>query len=393
MTKSNLDKHMRKHNLFLCVFCMKLFHQPEELKEHECTERKAKTPYLHCPKCLKVLSNSWSLQRHMKIHKDLSESTLDEVEKVIMESKVNAIDVIDDKSTLSDDAKNLIEEMLPKTVIYEASSSLEMSIEAPNGKHLYRCIVCAKMFKNPNALEKHLRKIHTVYTVSNDYKPEKKVQSVNSQKKTAPIKPSVAKALATKLTQKNKKSTAESRIYVNTTTGAISTTPPEHTPRHYTKRKNVVNAQPSVTTPPPPQPSSSSATVKDPANKQHSIIIISNLELTNNNLIDTSQLFLNNNNNLSNKIDVKVLNSTDKLPKLVPISNHNMEAPKPTLNSIIEEVLEEDQADLLTLSPIKMDTPTLNAINQPSNDIRNEGLFCDLDDDVDDIQVCVSPQK
>lgn len=47
-----------------------LFQLAEELKDHECTERKSKTAYLHCPKCLKVLSNSWSLQRHMKIHKD-----------------------------------------------------------------------------------------------------------------------------------------------------------------------------------------------------------------------------------------------------------------------------------------------------------------------------------
>lgn len=52
------------------LFFLQLFQLAEELKDHECTERKSKTAYLHCPKCLKVLSNSWSLQRHMKIHKD-----------------------------------------------------------------------------------------------------------------------------------------------------------------------------------------------------------------------------------------------------------------------------------------------------------------------------------
>uniref|UniRef100_A0A182SC40 Uncharacterized protein n=1 Tax=Anopheles maculatus TaxID=74869 RepID=A0A182SC40_9DIPT len=75
------------------------------------------------------------------------------------------------------------------------------------------------------------------------------------------------------------------------------------------------------------------------ASKSHSIIIISNVELTKNNLIDTSQLFINQGstthgthgagssnggiNALGNKIDLKVLNSTDKLPKLVPISSHH----------------------------------------------------------------------
>ncbi|XP_055611998.1 uncharacterized protein LOC129758513 isoform X1 [Uranotaenia lowii] len=386
MTKSNLDKHMRKHNLFLCVFCMKLFQQADELKDHECSERKSKTTYLHCPKCLKVLSNSWSLQRHMKIHKDPNETVVlnsaeESVDKIFMEPKeesifdeldysqlddlkpsLDALDVVRNDIMIVDDVSNvtliepepiIVQNMeiepvectivkpqpsvvtlpsIPSIPITNTSSSKDMitDVQAANGKQLYKCIVCAKLFKNPNALEKHLRKVHTVYTVSNDYKSEKKVLTQINQKKTSPIKPAIAKALATKLTQKNKK--IESTEPTPPVPAPIIPEQPIHVPRQYNKKK-----QPTKATPPPYQPSVNSIAATDTgtivpggananaaaSNKSHSIIIISNLELTNNNLIDTSQLFLNQNGNaLGNKIDVKVLNSTDKLPKLVPISNH-----------------------------------------------------------------------
>uniref|UniRef100_A0A182S8W6 Uncharacterized protein n=1 Tax=Anopheles maculatus TaxID=74869 RepID=A0A182S8W6_9DIPT len=266
MTKSNLDKHVRKHNLYLCVFCMKLFQQADELKDHECSERKSKTAYLHCPKCLKVLSNSWSLQRHMKIHKDLTQDesamlaasggvvSVEQLEKLsgdgtngskasntsfedfsnpapiedikpsieALEGSANMAALrlaihSDDKSVILDSemaASNppplLTEAEIKKEPSYGYTGSTPASpatntshlpnlttvipitnmcssqdmitnVQAANGKQLYKCIVCSKLFKNPNALEKHLRKVHTVYTVSNDYKSEKKGGSVGGQ--------------------------------------------------------------------------------------------------------------------------------------------------------------------------------------------------------------------
>nr|XP_029720280.1 uncharacterized protein LOC109428083 isoform X2 [Aedes albopictus] len=453
MTKSNLDKHMRKHNLFLCVFCMKLFQLAEELKDHECTERKSKTAYLHCPKCLKVLSNSWSLQRHMKIHKDPNESVLmgvgggsissmeessdklllepredttvfDEIElkpnvDPLLEGSVSGdgmmmvdevVDMIPEPEPIRDQDMELEPEFepIPQPMVVAVSSLTTMPItntsssqdmitdvQAPNGKQLYKCIVCAKLFKNPNALEKHLRKVHTVYTVSNDYKSEKKVLTQINQKKTSPIKPAIAKALATKLTQKSKKMEAaaanggESTPPVNP---VVVATPeqPVHVPRQYNKKKhlNKVTMSPNssstgmpVAVPSPAIVTNSSpgSTTASTPNKSHSIIIISNLELTNNNLIDTSQLFLNQNTNaLGNKIDLKVLNSTDKLPKLVPISNHHQQQQQqpasilPTVPSLhhpstitIEDTGSSGEAQLLSaLSPIKIGNGSVDSQHQ-----------------------------
>jgi hypothetical protein len=74
ITKSNLEKHMRSHDLFMCVVCMKMFQNPEELREHDCFKQKssAKKSLFHCGICWKVLSNSWSLNRHMKIHRNVT---------------------------------------------------------------------------------------------------------------------------------------------------------------------------------------------------------------------------------------------------------------------------------------------------------------------------------
>ncbi|XP_058055852.1 uncharacterized protein LOC131207258 [Anopheles bellator] len=493
MTKSNLDKHVRKHNLFLCVFCMKLFQQADELKEHECSERRTKTAYLHCPKCLKVLSNSWSLQRHMKIHKELihdepsmvalaiAGGTVEERSNAVIESPAYE-DISITSTATEEDVKPTVEhrledrvdgvnamkliasneikqeifdpELVPPqqqqslagklsikpepgahrvgsspsspvapvgsalpnvttgTAPTNTSSSQDMitNVQAPNGKQLYKCIVCSKLFKNPNALEKHLRKVHTAYTVSNDYKSEKKVMSQLNQKKTSPIKPAIAKALATKLSQKSKKqeelnaAAAAAAAAAASASGAPSSVAEpqpqlgnDSSPRtvtHDSLQQNKTVQQPlkesthasraqnakkkhatangselgsnscpgsAITEANQRQhPNLGSrdrrelqiaSNAKDPttgcitpassvaatsaAAKSHSIIIISNLELTNNNLIDTSQLFHGaagtgtgpGNSALGNKLDVKVLNSSDKLPKLVPISNHHHHPP------------------------------------------------------------------
>lgn len=66
-TVSNLSKHMRNHNVFMCAICAGKYQNEQLLKLHECnTEKKSKMP--QCSICLKHLSNSWSLTRHMKTH-------------------------------------------------------------------------------------------------------------------------------------------------------------------------------------------------------------------------------------------------------------------------------------------------------------------------------------
>jgi hypothetical protein len=53
-----------------------MFPNPEELREHDCFKQKssAKKSLLHCSICWKVLSNAWSLNRHMKIHRNIESS-------------------------------------------------------------------------------------------------------------------------------------------------------------------------------------------------------------------------------------------------------------------------------------------------------------------------------
>lgn len=65
-TMTNIYKHMRSHQLYLCSLCMRTFPHEHQIKEHKCPQGSVKTPQCHV--CFKYLSNSWSLTRHMKIH-------------------------------------------------------------------------------------------------------------------------------------------------------------------------------------------------------------------------------------------------------------------------------------------------------------------------------------
>lgn len=70
------------------------------------------------------------------------------------------------------------------------------------------CIVCRRPFKNPNALDKHLKFVHTVSTDGSRPMYKKYAQEARMKQSltnnTTPIKPSIAKALASKLSQKKK---------------------------------------------------------------------------------------------------------------------------------------------------------------------------------------------
>lgn len=65
-TMTNIYKHMRTHDLYLCSLCMKTFQEESEIKQHTCGTTGVKKP--QCMVCFKYLSNAWSLTRHMKIH-------------------------------------------------------------------------------------------------------------------------------------------------------------------------------------------------------------------------------------------------------------------------------------------------------------------------------------
>lgn len=68
-----------------------------------------------------------------------------------------------------------------------------------------KCIVCARAFKNPNSLDKHLRNVHTAHIIrpelTTSIKKSSEYRRIVLNKK--PIKENVAKALASKLNKKN----------------------------------------------------------------------------------------------------------------------------------------------------------------------------------------------
>lgn len=75
----------------------------------------------------------------------------------------------------------------------------------PNLPNFDKCIVCARIFKNPNSLEKHLRNVHTAHVIrpelTTSIKKSSEYRRIVLNKK--PIKENVAKALVSKLSKKN----------------------------------------------------------------------------------------------------------------------------------------------------------------------------------------------
>jgi Zinc finger, C2H2 type len=219
---------------------------------------------------------------------------------------------------------------------------------------LHTCVVCSRAFKNPNALEKHLRTVHTVNVLTtimpaaggshnnvlkldampggvagSAYKTYKDSRKTVLHTST-PIKPSIAKALANKLTEKNNK-----RLLESAAGGGVSPNS-EYQPQYESYQIETLNVSPTsqqqlqqfeYAEVGSPTGATTSSGAGGPGNNggNNTIIIISNVEL-NNSLIDTSQLFVNQ--------DLKLYNPPasvqDDLPKLVPISsakcNSNMYA-------------------------------------------------------------------
>lgn len=84
-------------------------------------------------------------------------------------------------------------------------SQMHDDMNEPNLPNFDKCIVCARIFKNPNSLEKHLRNVHTAHVIrpelTTSIKKSSEYRRIVLNKK--PIKENVAKALVSKLSKKN----------------------------------------------------------------------------------------------------------------------------------------------------------------------------------------------
>uniref|UniRef100_A0A336LT79 CSON015423 protein n=1 Tax=Culicoides sonorensis TaxID=179676 RepID=A0A336LT79_CULSO len=303
-TKLTFEKHLRSHDIYLCIVCDKLYHSLNEMQDHECYRKKNKTRPLHCNVCLKLLSNSWSLNRHMKIHRNTEEkpitgSTSTDESQCKQQEEITIVQDESNTNVTTEQnlqSSNYLQNMpgtndIKNTLFIAGSQQLKTKVPGKRLEEPMECIVCRRPFKNPNALEKHLRFVHTVY-VKDPSRPDHKKYAQDARNKsiltnnTAPIKPSIAKALASKLTKKkqaanlsNNSSTLEKNNNVSESDNALNN-----------KREN------------------------------NTIIIISNVELTNGNMFDTQQLLNNSHQNPSINT-IQLVN--DKMPKLVPLNNNN----------------------------------------------------------------------
>lgn len=385
ITKSNLEKHMRSHDLFMCVVCMKMFQNPEELREHDCFKQKtsAKKSLFHCGICWKVLSNSWSLNRHMKIHRNVavtpdtsSQEKSDEVSNDAIMSSMASQNIIEPElytieshcSEISNDEKPLIEAMqeddlgscfLPvndpldvqnwmetpqmqesqqEMIDFQLSNptpplvqelvpqmqevDLKSSPSPSNMNQNYdKCIVCARVFKNPNSLDKHLKNVHTAHIVrpelTTSIKKSSEYRRIVLNKK--PIKENVAKALVSKLNKKNQQQNpSEAQQSENTWNNSSPGTlvPISQSP----SLPPLVDKNGNSSSPPQLVTSQSQPVLEN----GNTIIIISNVELAPANAQTTTAN------------GYTFTNYQSQLPKLVPISGASFKTTTTVAQAAIE---------------------------------------------------------
>lgn len=317
-TKLTLEKHLRTHDLYLCITCDKIYDTRNDMEEHECFKKRNKTRPLHCNICLKLLSNSWSLTRHMKIHRNLPNDKLLNINvstNMPLDEQIKA----DEYCNESDDAMStqiLLTNAQPKRGDQDQNEEIKQLVQSKSAKipskrleEPMECIVCRRPFKNPNALEKHLRFTHTVYTKNVTHTTYKKyAQEVrmkpNLTNNSSPVKPSIAKALASKLTNKK-----------NGIIGEVGIKSNEHDPT--LPLKETTNSMANFSNDSCHSESSQiDLSQQSMVNNGNEIIIFEVTELTENNMYDTNKLLRNTG---TARNESKVVNGTDPLPKLMPI--------------------------------------------------------------------------
>lgn len=107
---------------------------------------------------------------------------------------------IDDVDSLVMTQEQILKPQSPQSEIAQHSS-----ISSCSSANYDKCIVCARVFKNPNSLEKHLRNVHTAHIIkpelTTSIKKSSEYRRIVLNKK--PIKENVAKAIVSKLNKKN----------------------------------------------------------------------------------------------------------------------------------------------------------------------------------------------
>lgn len=103
-----------------------------------------------------------------------------------------------------EDVEAQLQEIQMKRNIVETTPSSEPVKKYSTGR-CDKCIVCARTFKNPNSLDKHLKNVHTVHIIkpelTTSIKKSSEYRRIVLNKK--PIKENVAQALMTKLNKKS----------------------------------------------------------------------------------------------------------------------------------------------------------------------------------------------
>lgn len=200
-----------------------------------------------------------------------------------------------DHFQLSNSTSPLVQELVPQFQDVDLRSCPSPSCY---GSNYDKCIVCARAFKNPNSLEKHLRNVHTAHIVrpelTTSIKKSSEYRRIVLNKK--PIKENVAKALVSKLNKKNQQINPSDAQSVAQSLNEITT---------WNNPSTLV----PISTPsssPPQLVASQSQPVLENGN---TIIIISNVELAPAN----SQTTATNGYTFANY--------QSQLPKLVPISS------------------------------------------------------------------------
>jgi hypothetical protein len=214
---------------------------------------------------------------------------------------------------LSNSTPPLVQELVPQMQDVDIKS---LSPQSVCGQNYDKCIVCARVFKNPNSLDKHLKNVHTAHIVrpelTTSIKKSSEYRRIVLNKK--PIKENVAKALVSKLNKKNQQNSSEpqgtSEIQWNNSSTLVpisqSSLPP-------LVDKNGNSSPPQLIT-------SQSQPVLENGN---TIIIISNVELA----PATAQTAANG---------YTFANYQSQLPKLVPISGASFKTTTTVAQAAIE---------------------------------------------------------
>jgi hypothetical protein len=238
-----------------------------------------------------------------------------------------------------------------------------------NSTHTHRefdkCIVCARVFKNPNSLEKHLRNVHTAHIIrpelTTSIKKSSEYRRIVLNKK--PIKENVAKALVSKLNKKNQQNmeqvaassssaspssvtnnnhNSNNKNAITTTSTTNSITAAEQTINHqssHSQKQQQPYTQNTTTLISDgnwnglaPISSSSDKSVNSHLENGNTIIIISNVEINpaNTSLANNGYTFAN------------YQASTVALPKLVPISG--LKNQQQQQQSIMNEISKKNDA-------------------------------------------------